>query len=163
LFHDDLVGTLFLHALLKTADRGVRVRLLLDDMTLDDDKDIGVAAFDAHPQVQVRVFNPFVRKSARWTQILTRFDDVTRRMHNKPFSVDNQFTVVGGRWKKTIVAMKFWYGSARSTVQISVLPVSPTPESGDASESNFYNCYRSSGYSSELLAQSIGKRSSTRI
>jgi putative cardiolipin synthase len=97
LFHNDLVGNLFLAALLKAADRGVRVRLLLDDMTLDDDKDIGMAAFDAHPQVEVRVFNPFVRKSARWTQILTSFDDVTRRMHNKSFSVDNQFTVIGGR------------------------------------------------------------------
>jgi len=97
LLHSDLVGRLFLDALLKAADRGVRVRLLVDDMTLDDDKDIGMAAFDAHPQVEVRVFNPFARKSARWTQILTRFDDVTRRMHNKSFSVDNQFTVIGGR------------------------------------------------------------------
>jgi putative cardiolipin synthase len=97
LLHNDLVGRLFLDALLKAADRGVRVRLLVDDMTLDDDKDIGMAAFDAHPQFEVRVFNPFARKSARWTQILTSFDDVTRRMHNKSFTVDNQFTVIGGR------------------------------------------------------------------
>ena len=73
------------------------MRLLVDDMTLDDDKDISMAALDAHDRVEIRVFNPFTRKSYRWLQILTRFDDVTRRMHNKSFTVDNQFTVVGGR------------------------------------------------------------------
>ncbi|MDC1287400.1 phospholipase D family protein [Gammaproteobacteria bacterium] len=97
LLHNDLVGRLFMNALLQAADRGVRVRLLIDDMTLDDDKDIGMAAFDAHPQIEIRVFNPFTRKNSRLTQILTRFDDVTRRMHNKSFTVDNQFTVIGGR------------------------------------------------------------------
>ncbi len=97
LLHNDLVGRLFLDSLLKAADRGVRVRLLVDDMTLDDDKDIGMAALDAHPQIEIRVFAPFTRKSARWLQILTRFDGVTRRMHNKSFTVDNEVTVVGGR------------------------------------------------------------------
>ena len=88
LLHNDLVGRLFLHSLLKAADRGVRVRLLVDDMTLDDDKDLGMAALDAHDRVEIRVFNPFTRKSYRWLQILTRFDDVTRRMHNKSFTVE---------------------------------------------------------------------------
>ena len=97
LLHSDLVGRLFVDALLNAADRGVRVRLLLDDMTLGDDKDIGAAALDAHDNIEVRIFQPFSRKSARWIQILTRFDDVTRRMHNKSFTVDNQFSVLGGR------------------------------------------------------------------
>jgi putative cardiolipin synthase len=97
LLHSDLVGYLFIDALLNAADRGVRVRLLLDDMTLNDDKDIGAAALNAHDNIEVRVFNPFARKSARWMQILSRFDEVTRRMHNKSFTVDNQFSVLGGR------------------------------------------------------------------
>jgi len=97
LLHSDLVGRLFVDTLLRAADRGVRVRLLLDDMTLDDDKDIGAAALDAHDNIEVRVFNPFARKSARWMQILSRFDEVTRRMHNKSFTVDNQVSVLGGR------------------------------------------------------------------
>ena len=97
LLHDDLVGRLFVDSLLKAADRGIRVRLLIDDMALNDDKDIGIAALDAHARVEVRVFNPFTRKSARWLQFLTRFDDVSRRMHNKSFTVDNQVTVIGGR------------------------------------------------------------------
>ncbi len=97
LLHDDMVGLLFLSSLLTAADRGVRVRLLVDDMALNDRKDLGMAALNAHPQVEIRVFNPFTRKSSRILQILTHFDDVTRRMHNKSFTVDNQIAVVGGR------------------------------------------------------------------
>ena len=97
LFHDDLVGGLLIKTLLQAADRGVRVRLLLDDMALNSDKDAGVAALDAHPGIQVRVFNPFARGGARWLQFVTRFDAVSRRMHNKSFTVDNQLSVLGGR------------------------------------------------------------------
>ncbi len=97
LLHGDLAGKLFLHALLQAAERGVRVRLLLDDMTLDARKDIGAAALDAHPNIEIRVFNPFERTTARWLQFATRFGDVTRRMHNKSFTVDNQVTILGGR------------------------------------------------------------------
>ena len=97
LLNNDLVGNLFLDLLLDAADRGVRVRLLVDDMTLDDDRDIGAAQIDAHPNIEVRVFNPFGRNLPRWLQYLSRFGDVTRRMHNKSFTVDNSVTVIGGR------------------------------------------------------------------
>ena len=97
LLHVDLVGRLFLDMLLKAADRGVRVRLLIDDMALNPRKDIGAAALNAHPNIEIRVFNPFGRGTSRWLQFLSRFGDVTRRMHNKSFTVDNQVTVVGGR------------------------------------------------------------------
>ena len=97
LLHNDLAGKLFLDVLLKAADRGVRVRLLVDDMALDENKDLGAAALDAHPQIEIRVFNPFGRGTARWFQYLSRLGEVTRRMHNKSFTVDNQVTIVGGR------------------------------------------------------------------
>jgi putative cardiolipin synthase len=97
LLHNDLAGNLFLDLLLDAADRGVRVRLLVDDMTLDDRRDVGAVQLDAHPNIQVRVFNPFGREVTRWLQYLSRFGDVTRRMHNKSFTVDNAVTVVGGR------------------------------------------------------------------
>jgi len=97
LLHNDLVGGLFLDTLVMAADRGVRVRLLIDDMALDDNKDIGAAALDAHPNIEIRVFNPFDRGFGRGLQLLTRFGEVTRRMHNKSFTVDNQLTIVGGR------------------------------------------------------------------
>jgi putative cardiolipin synthase len=96
LFHDDLVGKLFADLLLKAADRGVRVRLLVDDMAITA-QDLGAAAMDDHPHMEVRIFNPFSRNVARATQFVTRLGSVTRRMHNKSFTVDNQVTILGGR------------------------------------------------------------------
>ncbi len=96
LYHDDLVGRLFTDLLLKAADRGVRVRLLVDDMDLEG-RDLGVAAADSHPNMEVRIFNPFSRKTGRTMQFVTRLGSVTRRMHNKTFIVDNQAAIVGGR------------------------------------------------------------------
>lgn len=93
----DGTGLAFLYALLRAADRGVRVRLLLDDMFVVG-KDRGLAALDAHPNIEVRVVNPFQRGKAGfiWSG-LTDFSRVTRRMHAKSFTVDSQVTIVGGR------------------------------------------------------------------
>jgi putative cardiolipin synthase len=96
LYHDDLVGRLFTWQLLQAADRGVRVRLLVDDMDLAG-RDLSVAALDLHPNVEVRIFNPFSRKTGRTSQYVTRMGSVTRRMHNKSFTVDSQAAILGGR------------------------------------------------------------------
>jgi putative cardiolipin synthase len=96
LYHADKTGRFLTHQLLKAADRGVRVRLLVDDMDLAG-RDLGIAAFDAHPNAEVRIFNPFSREAGRTGQFLSRYGSVTRRMHNKSFTVDNQRTIVGGR------------------------------------------------------------------
>jgi putative cardiolipin synthase len=96
LYHDDLVGRLLTWQLLQAADRGVRVRLLVDDMDLAG-RDLGVAALDSHPDVEVRIFNPFSRRAGRWSQYLTRSGSVTRRMHNKSFTADSQAAILGGR------------------------------------------------------------------
>jgi putative cardiolipin synthase len=96
LYHDDLVGRLLTDQLVKAADRGVRVRLLVDDMDLAG-RDLGAAVMDAHPNIEVRIFNPFSRKVGRTSQFVTRLGSVTRRMHNKSFTVDNQVTILGGR------------------------------------------------------------------
>jgi putative cardiolipin synthase len=96
LYHDDLVGRLFTDQLIKAADRDVRVRLLVDDMDLSG-RDLGLAVLDAHPNIEVRIFNPFSRKTGRTSQFITRFGSVTRQMHNKRFTVDNQATILGGR------------------------------------------------------------------
>lgn len=96
LYHKDLVGWLFTYELLQAADRGVRVRILVDDMDLAG-RDPGVAATDSHPNVEVRIFNPFSRETGRTSQFITRMGSVTRRMHNKSFTADNQITILGGR------------------------------------------------------------------
>jgi len=96
LYHDDLVGRLLTWQLLQAADRGVRVRLLVDDMDLAG-RDLSAAALDSHPNVEVRIFNPFSRERGRTSQFLTRTGSVTRRMHNKAFTVDSQAAILGGR------------------------------------------------------------------
>ncbi len=77
LYHNDLVGRLFTDLLLKAADRGVRVRLLVDDMGLAG-RDLNAVAMDSHPNMQVRIFNPFSRNVGRASQLMTRSGSVTR-------------------------------------------------------------------------------------
>ncbi len=96
IWRDDMAGQLLFDTLRQAADRGVRVRLLLDDngtAGLDET----LAALDAHPHIEVRLFNPFVQRRWRMLGFVTDFDRANRRMHNKSFTVDNQATVVGGR------------------------------------------------------------------
>ncbi|MCB5186737.1 phospholipase D family protein [Methylobacillus caricis] len=96
IWRNDNTGTLLLEALHKAADRGVRVRLLLDDNGIPG-LDARLAALDSHPMIEVRLFNPFPFRPAKFLGYLTDFSRVNRRMHNKSFTVDNQVTIVGGR------------------------------------------------------------------
>lgn len=95
LIHGDLVGNVFISALIKAANRGVRVRLLIDDIQTKG-YDAGLATLDTHANIQVRVFNPFAHRSSRALDAPS-LSRVTRRMHNKSFTVDNQITMIGGR------------------------------------------------------------------
>jgi putative cardiolipin synthase len=96
IWHKDMTGTLLLDALRAAADRGVRVRLLLDDNNTSG-LDPVLAALDAHPNIEVRLFNPFVPRSPRVLGYLTDFHRANRRMHNKSYTADNQVTIIGGR------------------------------------------------------------------
>ena len=96
LIKDDTVGNLFISSLLDAADKGVRVRLLVDDM-FTQGLDAVMAAIDTHPNFEIRIFNPFARRSARAVDGITSFSRINRRMHNKSFTVDNQITLIGGR------------------------------------------------------------------
>lgn len=96
LIKDDLSGNLVALHLAEAADRGVRVRLLMDD-ALTDEVDPGLLSLDQHENIEVRVFNPFPRRRSRFISLLANFNILNRRMHNKSFTVDNQVTIVGGR------------------------------------------------------------------
>ncbi len=96
LIKNDITGNAFIHVLLRAADRGVRVRLLVDDM-FTGGYDAGMAGLDSHPNFEIRIFNPFARRSARFMDGVTSFSRINRRMHNKSFTVDNQITIIGGR------------------------------------------------------------------
>jgi putative cardiolipin synthase len=96
IWRNDMTGTMLFAALRQAADRGVRVRLLLDDNNTSG-LDSTLAALDAHPNIEVRLFNPFVFRSVRVLGYLTDFSRANRRMHNKSFTADSQATIVGGR------------------------------------------------------------------
>ncbi len=92
----DGAGLIFAGKLVEAADRGVRVRFLLDDVfTTVTDQDL--LLLDQHPNIEIRVFNPVARGGISWLTFALNFKTANRRMHNKSFTVDNQATIVGGR------------------------------------------------------------------
>jgi cardiolipin synthase C len=100
IFLNDSTGRLVAQRLLAAADRGVRVRLLLDDISLEhEDRLLG--ALSAHPHVEVRVFNPFRTRDPSWpskiAQLALEAPRLNRRMHNKSMVVDGMVAVLGGR------------------------------------------------------------------
>lgn len=112
LISDDIAGFLMLRELLRAADRGVRVRLLVDDIQTQG-YERAMWALDLHRNVEVRVFNPFGSRKWRMLTSLFELGRVNRRMHNKSLTADNHITVIGGR---NIAAEYF---AARSDVNFS--------------------------------------------
>lgn len=98
LWHDDLIGHLMARSLYDAAERGVRVRILLDDMN-GHDKDALMLALDAHPNIEIRLYNPFRNRSGIWriVEMVQRFFSVNHRMHNKSWIADGRAAIVGGR------------------------------------------------------------------
>ena len=96
IWHLDTAGWLLIDAIWRAAERGVRVRLLLDDFHTAG-MDWVLAALDAHPEIEVRLFNPFPTRHLRLLDAVRDFVATNRRMHNKSFTADNQVTVMGGR------------------------------------------------------------------
>ena len=99
IWHADLTGAYLGQVLLESADRGVRVRLLLDDLDARAKND-GLAALAAHPRIEVRMFNPWVTRKgtlAKAGEGALSFKRINRRMHNKSWIADNLVAVVGGR------------------------------------------------------------------
>ena len=119
IWHRDQVGYLLFEALWQAAERGVRVRLLLDDLNTGG-LDPTIAALDAHPNIEVRLYNPLVQRDARALNFLTDFARVNRRMHNKSFTADNQVSIVGGR---NIGNEYFGAGSGVGFIDLDVIAV----------------------------------------
>lgn len=135
LLHQDVVGSLFIDRLYKAAERGVRVRLLVDDIDLEG-RDFGAAVLDTHPNIEVRFFNPFSRKIGRTLQYLTGFGRQTRRAHNKSFTVDNQATILGGR---NIGDEYFEANTEFSFLDLDVLVFGPIAGEVSASFDQYWN------------------------
>ncbi len=97
IWRNDLTGLLLLDELRKAAERGVRVRLLLDDNGIDGELDAILASLNSMENMEVRLFNPFVLRNPKPLNYAFDFFRLNHRMHNKSFTVDNLATVIGGR------------------------------------------------------------------
>jgi len=95
IYRDDEASQLLTWRLYEAAERGVRVRVLLDDMQSRNDDDL--ALFSRHPNIEVRLFNPHQYRNARSLALISDFDRLNRRMHNKSLSVDGAASIIGGR------------------------------------------------------------------
>ncbi len=100
IWSEDNVGTIAAETLLRAAQRGVRVRVLMDDLLIATDPRF-LAFLNAHPRIQIRLYNPtgvLGREPGRKKRaFLGDFKRLNRRMHNKAFVVDNAVAIIGGR------------------------------------------------------------------
>ena len=98
IWKDDLAGRLLAREVVAAAERGVRVRLLLDDINLGG-LEAQLLAMDAHPNIELRIYNPFRNRDEAWriVEMLQRLRSLNHRMHNKAWIADGRVAVVGGR------------------------------------------------------------------
>ena len=135
----DATGTMLLYRALQAAQRGVRLRLLIDDLDTGG-RDPDFAAMATHPNVQVRVFNPFSR---RFTSGLARLIDylgdgarLNRRMHNKLWIADNAAALIGGR---NLGDTYFSADDQGSFADFDVLAAGPVVQEASRSFDAFWN------------------------
>ena len=135
LMSPDKAGLVFAKTMLDAADRGVRVRFLLDDIftTVDD---VDLAVLDNHPNIEVRIFNPISRKGIYAFNYLGHFSLLNRRMHNKTFTVDNQISVVGGR---NIAAEYYQLETTGEFVDFDMLTVGPIVKDVSSEFDTYWN------------------------
>jgi len=98
IWNSDKSGKLLAQRLIRAGDRGVSVRIILDDFSIGD-RNEQMLAVDSHPNIQIRIYNPFVNRSAagKWLNFAFDFERLNRRMHNKTYTVDGVASIVGGR------------------------------------------------------------------
>jgi len=137
IFHPDKTGSLIVDRLIAAADRGVRVRVLLDDWGTLDKKDESVAGLDAHPNIEVRLFNPYTHRSGlhRLFELVLSFARVNRRMHNKQFIADGITTILGGR----NIGDEYFSVGELDFQDVDVLGAGPIAQQSTASFETYWN------------------------
>lgn len=145
IWRGDAAGFLLFEALWEAAQRGVRVRLLLDDHNTGG-LDPTLAALDAHPGIEIRLYNPVGQRSLRAVNYLTDFSRMNRRMHNKSFTVDNQVSVLGGR---NIGDEYFGVGNGMVFADLDLTLVGPAVQRASEEFDTYWNS--ASAYPAKLL------------
>ncbi len=141
IFNDDLTGKFLMDRLLAAAERGVRVRILVDDWPQAGKMDWGLALIQASPNIQVRVFNPFGSLRSflpfRTFQAVFVAQRLRARMHNKAFIADNCLAIVGGR------NIGDEYFGARADLMFSdldIMAIGPITREISAAFDDYWNC-----------------------
>ncbi len=96
IWDNDRIGSLALYSIIKAADRGVKVRLLMDDNNAKKMEGIYLA-LDQHQNIEVKLYNPYKFRHYRAMDMVLDLKRINRRMHNKSFIADNQISLIGGR------------------------------------------------------------------
>ena len=135
IWHGERTGTLLLEALHRAAERGVRVRLLLDDNGISG-LDQPLAALDLHPNIEVRLFNPFPIRFPKALGFLLDFPRLNRRMHNKSLTADSAVTIVGGR---NVGDEYFAAGDASLFADLDVMAVGPIVADVESDFERYWN------------------------
>ncbi|HYP78857.1 MAG TPA: phospholipase D family protein, partial [Steroidobacteraceae bacterium] len=148
IWHSDLTGAYFAQELLLAADRGVKVRVLLDDMDARKRND-AIAALAAHPGIEVRTFNPYASRKGTFsflTESLFNFSRINRRMHNKSWITDNRLAIAGGR---NVGDEYFGANEDVNFVDLDFAMIGPVVRDVSASFDRYWNS--ASAYPMELL------------
>ena len=148
IWHADTTGLYLAQQVLEAADRGVRVRLLVDDLDARA-RNAGFAALAAHPRIEARMFNPFATRSGKLRlagESLRDFDRINRRMHNKSWIADNRIALVGGR---NLGDEYFSASAGVNFVDLDFVMIGPVVRDVSASFDSFWNS--SSAWPMELL------------
>jgi cardiolipin synthase C len=135
IWHGDTTGLMLLDELRQAAERGVRVRLLVDDNGIHG-LDSELAALDAMPSAEVRIFNPFTLRNPKLLSYLFDFRRLNRRMHNKSITFDGYATIIGGR---NIGDIYFEYGKGVHYVDVDILAVGDIVDKVAASFDDYWN------------------------
>lgn len=155
---DDLIGKVFFTSLLNAADRGVRVRLLIDDIgTRGMEKKM--AALNEHPNLELRLFNPFANRMTRTLDVWD-FKRLNRRMHNKSFTMDNQITIIGGR---NIAAEYFAANHDYNFGDLDVIAIGPVVTDTSSMFDLYWNHERAVPYEQLAGPTSDGEKALARL
>lgn len=136
IIHNDASGQYLAYALLSAADRGVKVRILVDDINLTG-RDSRLKMLSQHKNIQIRIFNPLLHRDwLRNMELVLNLKRAGRRMHNKAFITDNSSAIIGGR------NIGDEYFDARNTlnfIDLDLLTTGPIVNDITASFNDFWN------------------------
>jgi cardiolipin synthase C len=136
IWDSDTTGRILASRMMRAANRGVRVRILIDDNYQTGERDLLIAALDGHPNIEIRLFNPVMNRFWRALSFLADFGRANHRMHNKLLVMDNALGIVGGR---NIGDVYFGVRADHNYRDLDVLTAGPIIREISASFDMFWN------------------------